>query len=108
MRNNFAAVLDAVAERRVAEAERMRGQTQVPTVTSTQPEPRRFADVRPDQHGAPTVTGRVAGAAGTVQPQGFRADLWRRICRHFTGREICNVVSFEQIVSLNDTACHFT
>lgn len=26
---------------------------------------------------------RVAEAAGTVQPQGFRADLWRRICRHF-------------------------
>lgn len=46
---NFAAVLDAVAERRVAE--RMRGQA--PTVTpvqSAQPEPRRFADVRPDRH----------------------------------------------------------
>ena len=24
---------------------------------------------------------RVAGAAGTVQPRGFRADLWRRICQ---------------------------
>jgi len=46
---NFAAVLDAVAERRVSE--RMRGQTQAPTVTSAQPEPRRFADVRPDRHG---------------------------------------------------------
>jgi len=34
---NFAAVLDAVAERRVAE--RMRGRTQAPTVTSAQPEP---------------------------------------------------------------------
>jgi hypothetical protein len=50
---NFAAVLDAVAERRVAE--RMRGQTPanpdaVLTVTSAQPEPRRFADVRPDRH----------------------------------------------------------
>jgi hypothetical protein len=46
---NFAAVLDAVAERRVAE--RMRGQTQAPTATATQPEPRRFSDVRPDRHG---------------------------------------------------------
>lgn len=49
---NFAAVLDAVAERRVAE--RMRGQTQAPTVTSERRvnvEPRRFADVRPDRHG---------------------------------------------------------
>ena len=51
---NFAAVLDAVAERRVAE--RMREQTPanpdaVLTVTSAQPEPRRFADVRPDRHG---------------------------------------------------------
>lgn len=49
---NFATVLDAVAERRVAE--RMRGQAPAPTVTpvqSAQPEPRRFADVRPDRHG---------------------------------------------------------
>ena len=72
-----------------------------------------FRPIRPD--GTPVdwetldaEVARVAGAAGTVQPQGFRADLWRRICRHFTGREICNMVSFEQIVSLNDTACHFT
>ncbi|TXH53968.1 MAG: hypothetical protein E6Q97_11885 [Desulfurellales bacterium] len=50
---------------------------------------------------------RVAGAAGSAQ-QGFRADLWRRICAHFTGREVCDMVSFDQIVSLNDTACHFT
>ena len=48
---NFATVLDAVAERRVAE--RIRGQTPAPTVTPVpaQPEPRRFADVRPDRHG---------------------------------------------------------
>lgn len=46
---NFAAVLDAVAERRVAE--RMQEQTQAPTVTPAQPQPRRFADVRPDRHG---------------------------------------------------------
>jgi hypothetical protein len=46
---NFATVLDAVAERRVAE--RMRGQAPAPAVTSAQPEPRRFSDVRPDRHG---------------------------------------------------------
>ena len=48
-RDSQTAVLDTVAERRVAE--RMRGQTQATTVTSAQPEPRRFSDVRPDRHG---------------------------------------------------------
>ena len=63
---NFAAVLDAVAERRVAE--RMLGQTQAPTVTSAQPEPRRFADVRPDRHGWRwwRLFGSDCGALGTL------------------------------------------
>ena len=55
MRNNFAAVLDAVAEARVRERTQQSAQP-ANVAPSTQPaparpEPRRFADVRPDRHG---------------------------------------------------------
>lgn len=76
---NFATVLDAVAERRVAE--RMRGQAPAPTVTSVpaQPEPCRFADVRPDRHGWRwwrIVGGPDAGVIG-ARFEAMNVGLWR-------------------------------
>lgn len=65
---------------------------------------------RVGQQGQPVTVTPITSAAPTMQPQGFRADLWRRICRHFISAETdtYNQVTFDDIVSLNDTACHFT
>lgn len=76
---NFATVLDAVAERRVAE--RMRGQAPAPTVTSVpaQPEPCRFADVRPDRHGWRwwRIVGGPDAWATAARFEAMNVGLWR-------------------------------
>lgn len=74
---NFAAVLDAVAERRVAERQATAAEPtpsvsplreqMAPTVTSAPPEPRRFADVRPDRHGWRWWRVQGPGIANTAQ-----------------------------------------
>ncbi|MEK9725605.1 MAG: hypothetical protein VW405_19290, partial [Rhodospirillaceae bacterium] len=51
---------------------------------------------------------RVAGAADAAQPQGFRADLWRRIRQHFLGDfDYVPDVQLSDVETIDDRGCLF-
>jgi hypothetical protein len=70
-------------------------------------EQRSFRPIRP--YGTPvdweTLDAEVARVAGAAQPQGFRADLWRRICEACLGHlnPVERSVTLSDIESINET-----
>lgn len=51
--------------------------------------------------GQPATATSAASTAQTTQPQGFRADLWRRMCQNFLSRDECEL-SLSMVEELGD------
>lgn len=70
-----------------------------------------YRPIRPD--GTPvdweTLDAEVARVAGPAQPQGFRADLWRRTCRHFVGDDFDRIdgAQLSDVAAIDTRGCLF-